>query len=85
MPIFEYGCEICGDFKEIRVRNFLDSSPEMTCKCGGVLRRKVSLPSQGNFGFKSFWTPHLTGENVEITSMQMKRNLLKRHNLVEAG
>lgn len=42
MPLYEYQCE-CGNGKDVLL-SFQDAQPQI-CKCGGVMQRKISLPS----------------------------------------
>lgn len=85
MPAYEYLCKSCNK-KHLVYKSLKNFSSHDECPfCFGKTEICVSLPGEGNFGFKPFETDNITGENVLVESRQHKKELMDKHGVCEAG
>lgn len=83
MPLFEYRCSCClHEFDEIADR---DAPPPPCEECGKPTRRLMSAGTKYRFKvgdfFEPFVTPHITGEDVLVTSREHEQRLCREHNV----
>jgi len=83
LPTYEYLCADCSCKQEISVP-ISEHKESVTCSCGKEAWQ-VFETSTLFFDIKPFVTQHINGSPLLVKSRMHRTEILKRHNLVEAG
>jgi hypothetical protein len=83
MPQYKYHCDFCNrdTYKNNRI---IKHTSKIKCECGHEAFQVFDIPTVIT-DITPFVTEHITGKAIEVTSRANRRELLRRHDLYEAG
>ena len=85
MPIYTYQCQDCERIQDAH-RSIAKRNDSPVCPCGGDTAKKIVpamvAPVMGGGSFPGYQCPV---SNEFVTSRKQRREIMKRHDLVEKG